>query len=191
MNEQEKKLVINALKGDSAAFGALVDLYWQKVSVFVYQKLAGEAEAQDIVQETFIKAYHHLPQLRKTDNFVAWLYKIAARLCTDYLRAKEHRTVSIESVKERQEQLAAGTGKGADEFLSELLAALNNLPEKYREVVILRFIAEFSCGEIARYLGEPEGTIRSRLFRANEMLKENLKQVIKKSVSERSAGKKV
>jgi RNA polymerase sigma-70 factor (ECF subfamily) len=189
VNEREKELVINALKGDSAAFGALVDLYWQRVSVFVYQKLAGETEAQDVVQETFIKAYHRLPQLRKTDKFVAWLYRIAARLCTDYLRAKEHRTVSLESVEEKQKQFAASTERGADEFLGELLSALQRLPEKYREVVILRFIGEFTCNDISLYLGEPEGTIRNRLFRANELLKEHLKQAIKKSVREKSAGR--
>lgn len=189
MNEREKELVVNALKGDSAAFGALVDLYWQRVSVFVYQKLAGEGEAQDIVQETFIKAYHHLPRLRKSDNFAGWLYRIAARLCTDYLRAKGHRALSLERAQERQKELLANTARGADEFLSELLDALQKLPEKYREVVILRFIGEFACSEISKYLGEPEGTIRNRLFRANELLKERLKQAIEKSVREKSTGK--
>ena len=189
MDEREKELVKRALKGDSAAFGALVDLYWQKVSVFVCQKLAGEEEAQDIVQETFIKAYHRLPQLRKSDNFAGWLYRIAARLCIDYFRAKGHRALSLEKARERQKELLLDTERGASEFLSELLDLLHNLPEKYREVVILRFIGEFTCNEISRYLGEPEGTIRNRLFRANELLKEHLRQVIKKSVRGRSASR--
>lgn len=190
MNEQEKELVDRALKGNSAAFGALVDLYWQKLSVFVYQKLKGATETQDIVQETFIKAYRRLRQLRKSDNFVAWLYKIAARLCTDHLRERVHKTVSLETVQEKHHEFAGETAKTVDESVAELLNALQKMPEKYREVVILRFIAEFSCKEISHYLDEREGTIRSRLFRANALLRTELKQTPDNGSKEKSTEKK-
>ncbi|MFH1423285.1 MAG: sigma-70 family RNA polymerase sigma factor [Planctomycetota bacterium] len=176
MNNHERKLVNKALKGDSSAFGELVDLYWQQVYIFVLQKLGKNPETQDIVQETFTKAYHYLPQLRKADNFVAWLYQIASRLCTDYIRGKPNQTTSsLESIKEKYADIPTLQEKEKTEFLShKLLSAVEKLPVKYKEVITLRFIGELSCKEISEQLGEPQGTIRNRLFRALRILKNRL-----------------
>jgi len=181
LEDIEKKLVSMALEGDTQAFGELVDTYWDKVTALVYQKLGRFQEVDDIVQETFIKAYNYLPQLRKPGNFAAWLYQIASKLCIDYLRSKKrNRGVSLDAMQANDVQFEKeGMEFNPSDLFNEIITAVGSLPEKYRVVVTLRFLEGLSCKEIASHLGEPQGTIRNRLFRANEILRELLKKLIK------------
>jgi RNA polymerase sigma factor (sigma-70 family) len=179
LNEAEKKLVALALDGDTDAFGELVDMYWEKISALVYQKLGRFPEVEDIVQETFIKAYYRLPQLRKPDNFAAWLYQIASMLCIDHLRSSRKKGVSLEAMQEKDIQFEKSQGEFTpSELFGEILNVVGLLPEIYRVVVTLRFLEGMSCKEIAQHLGEPQGTIRNRLFRANEILRRKLAAAI-------------
>ena len=177
LDENEQKLVLLALDGDTDAFGVLVDSYWDKVTALVYQKLGRFPEVEDIVQETFIKAYNFLPQLRKPGNFAAWLYQIASKLCIDHLRSSRHKGVSLDAMQEREVQFEkpARSVEPSDLF-DEIMKAVGALPELYRVVVTLRFMSGMSCKEIAQHLGEPQGTIRNRLFRANEILRDKLEK---------------
>ena len=180
MDEAEKKLVALALDGNTEAFGELVDMYWEKINALVYQKLGRFPEVEDIVQETFIKAYYRLPQLRKPENFAAWLYQIASMLCIDHLRSRK-KSVSLDAMQEKDIQFEGQDEEFTpSELFGEILNVVGSLPEIYRVVVTLRFLEGMSCKEIAQHLGEPQGTIRNRLFRANEILKRKLA----KSISE-------
>jgi len=105
LDEREEKLVSLALEGDTAAFGELVDAYWEKITALIFQKLGRFPEVEDIVQETFIKAYHHMGQLRKPGNFAAWLYQIASKLCIDHLRSrKSKKRLSLDAMQEKDFQ---------------------------------------------------------------------------------------
>ena len=175
LRESDKNLVKLAAKGDTEAFGELVDRYWDKITALVYQKLGRFPEVEDVVQETFIKAYDCLEQLRKPGNFAAWLYQIASKLCIDQLRRKHRRNVSLDEMREKDRQFKAVENEvTASGLFDYVLEAVGSLPEKYRIVVTLRFMQGMSCNEIASHLGMPAGTVRNRLFRANAILKEKL-----------------
>ncbi len=180
MDEAEKKLVGLALDGDTDAFGELVDMYWEKINALIYQKLGRFPEVEDIVQETFIKAYYRLPQLRKPENFAAWLYQIASMLCIDRLRSKKKKSVSLDALQEKDIQFEKPAEEEftPSELFGEILNVVGSLPEMYRVVVTLRFLEGMSCKEISLHLGEPQGTIRNRLFRANEILRRKLARAI-------------
>ena len=179
MDEAEKKLVALALDGNTDAFGELVDMYWEKINALVYQKLGRFPEVEDIVQETFIKAYYRLPQLRKPENFAAWLYQIASMLCIDHLRSKKKKSVSLDVMQEKEIQFEKPEEEFTpSELFGEILNVVGDLPEIYRVVVTLRFLEGMSCKEIAQHLGEPQGTVRNRLFRANEILRRKLAKAI-------------
>jgi RNA polymerase sigma-70 factor (ECF subfamily) len=177
LEEKEQNLVALALEGDTEAFGSLVDAYWDKVTALVFQKLGRFPEVEDIVQETFIKAYNYLPQLRKPGNFAAWLYQIASKLCIDYLRSSRRKGVSLDAMQEHDVQFEkAAPGVEPSDLFDEIMKVVGALPELYRVVVTLRFMSGMSCKEISQHLGEPQGTIRNRLFRANEILRDKLEK---------------
>ncbi len=180
MEESEKKLVQLALEGDTSAFGELVDKYWDKITALVYQKLGRFPEVEDIVQETFIKAYNRLPQLRVPGSFAAWLYQIASKLCIDHLRRRKRKNLSLDAMQERDQQFEKPqkeiTVSGLFDYVLE---AVGSLPEKYRVIVTLRFMQAMSCKEIAQHLDLAPGTVRNRLFRANEILKRKLEKALK------------
>lgn len=179
MNEREKELVVRALEGGTDSFGELVDLYWEKVSALVYQKLGSFPEVEDIIQETFIRAYGRLGQLRKPGNFAAWLYQIASKLCIDHVRGRK-KSVSLDTMREKDYQFAQReTQTVVSGLFQEILEAISSLSEIYRVVVTLRFMEGMSCKDISEHLGEPHGTIRNRLFRANEILRRKLTKALR------------
>ena len=162
----------------------LVRKYWKVVNVIVSSRLGDAREAEDVAQETFLRAFTSLPSLSRPDAFVGWLLKIARNLATDRLR-KRRSTVSLEALGEggmeeshafarRSEQSDPSRNLEAGEELRMVLDALQSLPDPYREVVALRYLEALDGKSMARALGEPEGTVRNRLFRALEMLREKV-----------------
>jgi RNA polymerase sigma-70 factor (ECF subfamily) len=180
LNEIDKKLVKLALGGDTDAFGELVDTYWEKITALIYQKLGRFPEVEDIVQETFIKAFNCLHQLRKPGNFAAWLYQIASKLCIDHLRSRKKKSISLDAMQEKDLQFENGQQEySPSDLFSEIMEIVGSLPEIYRVVVTLRFLEGMSCKEIAQHMDEPQGTIRNRLFRANEILRRRLAKAVR------------
>lgn len=160
----------------------LVRKYWKVVNVIVSSRLGDPREAEDVAQEAFFRAFTSLRSLSRPDSFLGWLLKIARNLATDRLR-KRRFIVSLESM-DGGEELHAFARRSAEpdparsmetaEEMEVVLDALSGLPELYREVVTLKYIEELDGKSMARALGEPEGTVRNRLFRALEMLRESL-----------------
>ena len=128
--------------------------------------------AQDAVQDTFLKAYRHLNTYRGEASEKTWLTSIAINVCRDYLRTAwfKHQSsrVSIDALPEASAEFAFPD----DTVLNEVM----RLPRKYREVVLLRYYRELKLKECAEALSLPEGTVRSRLNRANRILKDRLKE---------------
>ena len=163
------------LSGDVEAFRHIVERYWRHVLALVRQRLGASADVEDVLQETFIKAYRKLGQLRDPTRLRMWLMSIAQKACVDHVRKRRGSVLGEEGAA-----LAAADGASEGGLSEEVRRVVESLPALYREVVMLRFAGGMSCKEIADYLGEPAGTVRNRLFRANEMLRRRLKRAVER-----------
>jgi RNA polymerase sigma-70 factor (ECF subfamily) len=176
INVDTEALIRRFQKGDELAIGALVRRYQNYVYRLCYLVMRSEQDAEDMTQETFIRAFQALPrfEIREGISFEAWLYRIAVNRCRSRMRRRWYQVLPWPSPAPRisaklelqPEQLVI-----QDEWRSEILEAINSLGEKHRLVVILRYYAGFSNEEIAQTLGIPSGTVRSRLHTARQRLK--------------------
>lgn len=145
--------------------------------------LRNTAEAEDVAQEAMLRAYRSFHRLRDRDRFRAWLVRAAWRLALDRIRSVGRR--------ERREQAFFESGSGgaidneADsrEFQRHVAAALDALPEKLRIVMLLAAIEGYNTREVAKLVGIPEGTVKSRLFLARKQLAEKLAWLVKSTVN--------
>jgi len=182
--EPDDVLVLRSKNGDKEAFDILVQRYREPLFRFVYHNLRQREEAEDITQESFVRAYLSLRQLKDNRLFKIWLFKIALNLIRDNKRsAKRKPTVSLDSLGEEQDPLLKGEEAADDslerkELLERLEKEINSLPEELKEVIILRDLQGFSYEEIASLLRCPLGTVKSRLFNARRILREKLLDVL-------------
>jgi RNA polymerase sigma-70 factor, ECF subfamily len=176
----DEELVLRARKGDTDAFGELVQRYISTISILAYQKTNHRSEAEDIAQEAFVRAYRALETLKDPAKFGGWIYNIAFRLCLDYLRKKSSRrpVISFDELEAKGlEPYEPDRGKeqrDIEERSQSLKEAIDKLPDLYRLVVTLRYMNKMSYKDIADHLNEPEGTIANRLHRATRLLKDRM-----------------
>jgi RNA polymerase sigma-70 factor (ECF subfamily) len=177
MGETEKELLGRCLAGDTAAFGGVVDAYQDRVYSFTLRLLKDPAAAEEAAQAAFVKAFTALPSYDTAQPFAPWLFRIAHNACMDSLRAGG-RTVSMDA--EEFPDLPDGA-RGADETLSDALdaerieALLGSLPLIYSEALLLQYKEDLGPADIARIMGVPEGTVKARLFRGRELIREKLR----------------
>ena len=169
----DTELIQRTLAGDESAFGFLVDKYKGSVHALAYRKLGDFHTAEEITQDTFLKAYQKLSTLKDPGRFPGWLYVIAARCCISWLRQNRLQTESLDNVK--GEMNVQSWTKYTDARLrEEVHNALESLPESERTVLTLYYMAGMTCEEIGRFIGTSCGAIRDRLYRARIRLKEEL-----------------
>ena len=180
MKNIDVELIHRVLDGDDTAFSELVKKYQKQVHALVWRKVGDFHIAEEITQDTFLKAYPGLATLKKPQSFAGWLYVIAANHCSTWLRKKRLRIQPLEEtssaelekatysgyVIEENEQTAADTRR---EAVKKLLAKLQ---ESEGTVITLHYFGEMSSVEIGAFLGVSENTIRSRLRRAQQRLKQ-------------------
>jgi len=177
----DAELVTRVLGGDKNAYRPLVERYQNRVHAMVYGMVRDSEEARDIVQNAFIKAYSNLGSFRIESSFYTWIYRIAMNLAIDHCRmSKRRRTSSFEeSVASRDDDgnivefhHAESPQKALQrkELRERIFAAMEELTEEQREVVLLREVEGLSYKEIADTMGIPEGTVMSRLFYARKRL---------------------
>ena len=173
----DKQLIFATLCGDNAAFGTIVQRYWNMVIALALTKTTDPAEAEDIAQESFLKAYSQLHSLRDPYRFAGWLSKIVSQQCYNSTRKKirhntalNERAASLEDIKITFANNPGLTQKQAD-FVRQ---TVRQLPEKFRDPVIMRFMAGLSAIQIAEQLGKRPGTVRVRLHRAYKILRRDL-----------------
>ena len=172
----DAELIQRTLAGDESAFGFLVDKYKGSVHALAYRKLNDFHTAEEITQDTFLKAYQKLSTLKDPGRFPGWLYVIAARCCISWLRQNRLQTESFDTVKE--EMNTQSWTKYADARLrEEVHNALESLPESERTVLTLYYMAGMTSEEIGRFIGTSCGAIRDRLYRARIHLKEELTMI--------------
>lgn len=181
---EEKELVRQAQKAPDA-FAQLYDQYYPRIFGYVLRRSANLEAAQDITSETFLKALGKLWQFQwRNVSFSSWLYKIATNEVKQYFRKAEYKkSVSLEELQEQGFELlsphdpenelieAQEKLEQHQEFL-EVQQRIVRLPDKYQEVITLRFFEKKQIKEIAEILGKREGTIKSLLHRAVEKLRE-------------------
>ena len=180
--EDDVQLIHAVLSGDDTAFDILVEKYQKSVHALVWRKIGDFHYAEEITQDTFLRAYQNLSTLRNPNQFLGWLYVIANRLCLNWLRSQkpERHLQSLEDtpvedvaksayaryILERRETEAT---EHRFEIVKKLLA---KLPESERTAMTLYYLGEMTTKEIGRFLGVSVETIRTRLHRARKRLQE-------------------
>ena len=175
----DEQLIRAALKGDTSSYGAIVERYWKMAVALAISKINNVTEAEDIAQESFIKAYSHLNKLHHPDRFAGWLSKIVIQKCIDHCRrCTRNQRVSILETKVFElldSKLAFSSNPGLDdEQVSFIRGTVAKLPDKFKKVVIMRFVAGLTSAEIAKELGRRHGTVRTWLHRGYEILRKEL-----------------
>ncbi|MHA6481036.1 RNA polymerase sigma factor SigW [Paenibacillus sp. strain BS8-2] len=184
VNVLENQLARLALKGDQQAFEELVDLYQDKLFHMAYRMLSNRQEAEDVVQETFLRVYKNLDRFDESLKFSTWIYRIATNLCIDRLR-KRKPTYSLDAESSEYEGLDGYSMIPGDNRTpeSELILsdtqriihqAMETLPPKYKSVMMLRYIQDLSLQEVGDILGMPVTTIKTRVHRGREFLRKKL-----------------
>ena len=138
-----------------------------------FSVLRHREDAEDVAQDAFAKAHRSFRQLRDPDRFKSWLVRIVWRMAIDRRRG-EHRRVVREAEHERMRQASPTDGTGGGERAQMLWEAIDALPEKLRCVVVLASIEGHDLAAVARLLGIPHGTVKSRLFLARQRIKDRL-----------------
>jgi RNA polymerase sigma-70 factor (ECF subfamily) len=186
----DQKLVRRAQQGDQTAFELLVRKYQHKVAKLVARFVRDRSEAEDVTQEAFIKAYRALPGFRGESAFYTWLYRIAVNTAKNYLESRGRRPPGSDLEIEGAELMDAGSLL-RDEATPERLAlteeigttvarVINQLPVDLRTAIMLREIEGLSYEEIAEVMDCPIGTVRSRIFRAREVIDTELKPLLER-----------
>ena len=172
------RLVYRAKDGDADAFGRLYDMYVDRVYRHVYYRVGNIADAEDLTQQVFIKAWQAIGRYKKTASpFLAWLIKISHNLVIDFYRSNKAKTYpDFDAV--------ASAPESGPEHLAEthfdqqrIRRAILELPGDQQQVVLMRFIEDFSYPEIAASLGKSEGAVRVIQHRALARLRRILEKV--------------
>lgn len=184
MKPLETRLARLALKGDQRAFAEIVDMYKDKLYHLGYRMTGNRQEAEDVVQETFLRVYKNLDRYDESQKFSTWIYRIATNLCIDRLR-KRKAVYSLDAESSDHEGLdgyamlpSDGKTPESELLLSEtqrlIHDAIATLPVKYKSVMILRYLQELSLQEISDVLDMPVTTIKTRVHRGREFLRRKL-----------------
>ena len=180
----EAGLIQRSRRGDRQAFTELMELYRERVVRLALHMVGNMEDAQDLCQETFIRAYRALDQFDPDRPFSPWLYRIAHNVVLDHLRRKKSRPALSEpelaqSFEEGPDPSAVSPQRSmlTKETYNEVREAIHSLPENYRSVVVLRFLEDLSYGEIAQALDLTEANVMMRISRARRMLRDKLKHL--------------
>jgi RNA polymerase sigma-70 factor (ECF subfamily) len=181
-------LVQRVQHGDKGAFDALVLKYQHKVVKLVMRYVRNPAEAEDVAQEAFIKAYRALPQFRGDSAFYTWLYRIAINTAKNAVVSRDRSPIDYDldlhgsdETYDMQSRLKdSETPEGlvlTDEIRGTVNSAIEALPEDLKTAIVLRELEGLSYEEIAAAMDCPVGTVRSRIFRAREAIDRRLREV--------------
>ena len=188
MEDSDTRLVELVQRGDRTAFNVLVLKYQHKVMKLVMRYVRNQAEAEDVTQEAFIKAYRALPSFRGESAFYTWLYRIAINTAKNSLVSSRKRLVDYDLDLQDPDDYAgqvllkhSDTPERlllTDEIRQTVQEAMRSLPDDLREAITLRELDGLSYEEIAEVMECPVGTVRSRIFRAREAIDSKLRPLL-------------
>lgn len=181
----DEQLAAKARDGDTAAMEELYLRYRQPVFRIVYRSTRNIDEAEDIVQDVFLKAFERLHTFREQSRFSTWLMRIALNLCTDHARMRQRRQQLLE--REAEYKLAWSHPEPPDPietaqenaFNEAFYTALNQLPHHHRQLIILRDLEEMDYETIAQILGTSVGAVKLRVMRARRAFKTKLEPLLR------------
>ncbi|MEC7875504.1 MAG: RNA polymerase sigma factor RpoE [Pseudomonadota bacterium] len=187
-NITDKEIIERVKNGDKNAYDLLVLKYQQRVINLISRFVKNHSDALDVSQETFIKAYRALPNFRGESAFYTWLYRIAVNTAKNYLTVQSRKITKsdydvtdieqIEGNMSLTEQTTPESLLHKDELQETVLKTIENLPEDLKSAIMLREIEGLSYEEIAGVMDCPVGTVRSRIFRAREMIDSKIKPLL-------------
>ena len=188
-NITDKEIIERVKNGDKKAYDLLVLKYQQRVINLISRFVKNYADALDISQETFIKAYKALPNFRGESAFYTWLYRIAVNTAKNHLTVQSRKitksdydVTEIEQIEGNMtltEQTTPENLLFKDELQETVLNTIENLPEDLKSAIMLREIEGLSYEEIAAVMECPVGTVRSRIFRARETIDNKINPLLK------------
>lgn len=181
----ESKLLAEAIEGDIESFEKLITQYNRYVYNIAYRMMGNEEDAKDMAQEALIKAYKNIKTFKQESTFSTWLYRIVINCCKDEIRKRQHKTVSLDAelsedftgmalIEDKDSKVNPVIVYEQQELREEIQNALNSLSEDAKSIVVLKDIMGYSYQEIGDILQIPIGTVRSRLSRSRQLLKQQL-----------------
>jgi len=192
--DKDEELVRRAQNDDPWAIEQLVLRYQKKVYQIAYQMLAGdEQEAQDLTQDTFLKAFRNIKRFKGNASFYTWLYRIVINTCLDARRRRrrwkeiffpwrlerpkeETRTSSLEDYPDPDKNANPLMMAGKRQLEQDLKKVINTLSERQRDIFQLKIFHEMSIPEIAQVMNLAEGTVKTHLYRATQVIQKKLKR---------------
>jgi RNA polymerase sigma-70 factor, ECF subfamily len=188
-DDSDESLMLRYRDGDVRAFEVLVTRHRKPVYNFILRFVRDGHQAEDVLQETFLRLIKSADNYEKTAKFTTWMYTIARNLCVDAARRGKHRkAASLDAPIGSEEDGAslmdfvADGGAGVDrqtinrELALRIRKAVDELPDEQREIFLLREVSDLQFNEIARIVGIPENTVKSRMRYALEKLREALEE---------------
>ncbi len=183
VNQRIKEVI----KGDQEAFGEIVEIYKDKVFQLCFRMLGNRHEAEDLAQEAFVRAYVNIKTFNQSRKFSTWLYRIATNVCIDRLRKKkpdyflDAEVAGTDGLTLYSQLASEGKSPDSEVETLELQAIVQSeimqLPDKYRIVIVLRYIDDLSLNEISEVLEMPLGTVKTRVHRGREALRKKLRNL--------------
>lgn len=173
----DQDLILKAVDGDSVAFEQLFNRYRDSIRQLYTQRTGNTDDADDLIQETFVKVYLNLNRYDPHYTFGQWIYTIARNTFVDYVR-KRRGDISIDTLPSRESSLMTPAANGPtpeESFINSQQQAqlehhLQRMTPRYRKLIELRFFREYSYEEISHELGLPMGTVKTQIHRAREQL---------------------
>ena len=183
-SNQDAAIVRKVQEGDREAYNLLVLRYQHKVVQIALKFVNNQADANDIAQEAFIKAYKAIGNFRGESGFYTWLYRIVVNTARTFLESSsKHRNnvdVDAEDIASQDHQGALSSNQTPDRIIESqelqrtIMQALTQLPTELRQAITLREVEGLAYDEIAKLTGVPVGTVRSRIFRARQFIEEKM-----------------
>ena len=187
-NLLDAELVKRVQAGDTGAFDILVQKYQHKVVNLIGRFVSDQAECQDIAQDAFIKAYRAIDSFRGDSQFYTWLYRIAANTAKNYLASRTRKSPAYAIDVDDAEHFEGESGLKeyanpenlllTDEIKATVFSAIEKLPDDLKSAITLREIDGLSYEEIAEVMDCPIGTVRSRIFRARDVIDKELRPLL-------------
>ena len=184
----DQMLVERVQKGDKRAFDLLINKYQHRIVSLVSRYVGDQADAMDVAQEAFIKAYRAIDRFRGDSAFYTWLYRIAINTAKNHLVASSRRPPGDDVDAQEAEQFGADSGLKeyatpermalSSELATTIQAAIDELPEELRTAIVLRELDGLSYEEIAAAMDCPIGTVRSRIFRARDAIDRRIRPLL-------------
>lgn len=170
--------VARVLAGDTSAFEGIVRRWQSPLINLAYRFCRDRGRSEEMAQEAFLRAFRNLKSWRQESTFSTWLFSLATNLYCSEVRRIPPVTLPFDEVPEPHDPRALDSGLQQRSEEADLHRAVNTLPPKYREVLLLYYFQEMDVSATASSLSLPEGTVKARLFRARDLLRTKLQPLI-------------